>query len=122
MNVYRQQSLSTTILNNVLQNQGVPPFFGNKVLIPFVSILNSDMSVLHMNKIDLLEQAANDKIKVEQEPVPFLQGLSPSQVFSFMYLFMTDIIFNHYYRRNVHRTKFENMQYLGCYEITQFGD
>lgn len=76
MNVYRQQTLSTTILNNVLQNQGIPPFFGNKVLIPFVSILNSDMSVLHMNKIDLLEQGANDRIKVDLEPVPFIKGSS----------------------------------------------
>lgn len=74
MNVYRQSALSNTILNNVFQNCGVPPLYGNKVLIPYISIPNSDMSVLHLSKIDLLAEAANDAVSVEIEPMPFIRG------------------------------------------------
>lgn len=74
MNVYRQTTLSSTILNNVLQNDGVPALYGNKVLIPYISIPNSDMSVLHLSKIDLLAKAASDPINVELEPIPFIKG------------------------------------------------
>lgn len=74
MNVYRQSTLSTTIINNVFQNFGIPNLYGNKILIPYVSVPNTDMSVLHMTKIDLLKEGACDIINVEPEPIPFIKG------------------------------------------------
>lgn len=74
MNVYRQCTLSNAILNNVFQTYGLPPPLGNKVLIPFVSVPNTDISVPQYSKIDLLAEAANDTISVELEPVPFIRG------------------------------------------------
>lgn len=74
MNVYRQTNLSTTILNNVFQNYGIPPLYGNKFLVPFVSIPNSEMSVLHLTKVDLVDQSSNDTVGVETEPTPFVKG------------------------------------------------
>lgn len=74
MNVYRQTTLSTTILNNVLENYGIPHLYGSKFLVPYVSIPNSDMSVSHLTKVDVLEQSSNDTVSVELEPTPFIRG------------------------------------------------
>lgn len=74
MNVYRQTNLSLTILNNVFQNYGVPSLHGNKFLIPYVSIPNSDMSVLHLSKVNVVDQNV-DTVNVELEPVPFVKGM-----------------------------------------------
>lgn len=75
MNVYRQTNLSMTILNNVFQSYGVPPLHGNKFLIPFVSIPNSDMSVLHLSKVNVVDQGVSDKANVEFELVPLVKGI-----------------------------------------------
>ena len=79
MNVYRQSSLSNEVLSNVFQTYGIPPMLGNKAASTFLNIPNTEISVLHHPKLDLVAEAAAESVAVDLEPVPFIKGRGSDQ-------------------------------------------